>query len=199
MIIFIAFVLLAYCLGSISSAIVVCKIMGLSDPRTRGSQNPGTTNVLRIGGKKAAALTLLGDVMKGVLPVLLAKSFAITGTLLGCVAFAAFIGHLFPIWFRFQGGKGVATSLGAICAMSWLLGLCVCLTWLIIALIFRYSSLAALISALVTPIYSFLFIDPRYLLPLSLMSIVLIVRHYDNIQRLVKGKESKITLKSRQN
>ena len=194
MITFGIFIILAYFVGSVSSAIIVCKIMGLTDPRTSGSKNPGTTNVLRIGGKKAAVLTLLGDALKGFIPVIAAKLLGVSGIYLGFVAFAAFIGHLFPIWFRFQGGKGVATSLGVGLALSWLLGVMMLVTWLLMVVIFRYSSLAALVAAALTPIYSYYFIHPAYLSPICLMSIILILRHRSNIKRLVKGEESKISL-----
>src|SRR5689334_17854922 len=140
--IIIAFII-AYLIGSISTAIVTCKIMRLPDPRDQGSGNPGATNVLRFGGKKAAIITLMGDMLKGVIPVLAAKWFGFNTVGLSLVAFAAFLGHLYPIFFRFQGGKGVATAFGCFIALSWPLGLLLAATWLIIAILFRYSSLAA--------------------------------------------------------
>src|SRR3990167_5067564 len=134
-------IIIAYLFGSISSAILVCKIMGLPDPRTEGSRNPGATNVLRIGGKKAAAITLLGDMLKGVIPVLAAKWYGLDSLGLALVTFAAFIGHLFPVFFRLEGGKGVATLLGCLLALSLPAGLCWIATWLLMAAILRYSSL----------------------------------------------------------
>jgi len=144
--------ILAYLFGSISSAIIVCKLMGLPDPRTQGSQNPGATNVLRIGGKKAAIITLLGDMLKGVIPILAAKWYGLDPTGIACVTFAAFFGHLFPIFFRFQGGKGVATAIGCLLALSLPVGLSWLATWIIIAIIFRYSSLSSLITSLLAPV-----------------------------------------------
>ncbi len=150
-------VIIAYLIGSISTAIVTCKLMGLPDPRKQGSGNPGATNVLRFGGKKAAIITLIGDMVKGVLPVLLAKWYGLDTMGLGLVAFAVFFGHLFPIFFRFQGGKGVATAFGCLIALSWPLGVSLGITWLIIAMVFRYSSLAAILAALLAPVYAWFF------------------------------------------
>lgn len=184
---------IAYLLGSLSSAIIVCKLMGLPDPRTQGSRNPGATNVLRIGGKKAAALTLFGDVLKGFLPVLLAKWYGFPAYVIALIAFAAFLGHLFPIFFRFNGGKGVATAIGCLLALSWPVGLCWIATWLIIALLFRYSSLAALIASLLVPFYIWYFTHNKiYVMTIALMSLILIIRHRRNIANLINGKETKI-------
>lgn len=183
----------AYLFGSISSAIIVCKIMQLPDPRTQGSRNPGATNVLRIGGKKAAIITLLGDMLKGVIPVLVARWYGFDTLTLSLVAFAAFLGHLFPIFFRFEGGKGVATALGCLLALSWPTGLAWIATWMFIAFLFRYSSLAALISSLLAPIYIGLFThNLTYIIVVALMSLILIIRHRSNIAKLIAGKESKI-------
>lgn len=183
----------AYLFGSISSAIIVCRIMGLPDPRTQGSRNPGATNVLRIGGKKAALITLMGDVLKGVIPVLAAKWYGLDAVTLALVAFAAFLGHLFPIFFRFEGGKGVATALGALLALSWPTGLCWIATWLLVALLFRYSSLAALVASLLAPAYiGFFTHNLTYVVVIALMSLILIIRHRGNIAKLIAGKESKI-------
>lgn len=189
--IFIA-VTIAYLFGSLSSAIIICKILNLPDPRTEGSGNPGTTNVLRIGGKKAAALTLLGDMLKGVIPVLLAKWYDINDLGLALVTLAAFIGHLYPIFFRFQGGKGVATFLGCLLALAWPVGLAVIATWLIVAIVFRYSSLAALIAAVLAPFYTWFFTNPTFTVMMGLISFLLIIRHQSNIRKLLAGKESKI-------
>ena len=134
---------LAYLLGSVSTAIIVCKLMGLPDPRTEGSGNPGATNVLRVGGKKAAAITLFGDTLKGLLPVLIARAFTSDPLILGLVGLAAFLGHLYPVFFGFKGGKGVATMLGVLFGYSWWVGLATAATWLIVAKVFKVSSLSA--------------------------------------------------------
>jgi acyl phosphate:glycerol-3-phosphate acyltransferase len=183
----------AYLFGSISSAIIVCRIMRLPDPRTQGSRNPGATNVLRLGGKKAALITLLGDTLKGVIPVLFAKWYGFDTTVLAFVAFAAFLGHLFPIFFRFEGGKGVATAIGCLLALSWPTGLCWFVTWLLVAVLFRYSSLASLVASILAPLYiGFFTHNLMYVLVISLMSVLLIIRHKSNIAKLVRGAESKI-------
>jgi len=140
-----------YLFGSISTAIIVCKLMGLPDPRTTGSRNPGATNVARIGGKKAAALTLAGDLLKGLIPVLTAHALQADATVLAGTALAAFLGHLYPVFFGFQGGKGVATALGVIYGLYWPVGLLTTAVWLAMALLFRISSLAALTAMLVMP------------------------------------------------
>lgn len=184
---------IAYLVGSLSSAIIVCRIMGLPDPRTQGSRNPGATNVLRIGGKKAAAITLLGDMLKGVIPVLVAKWYGFGTVGLALVTFAAFLGHLFPIFFRFEGGKGVATALGCMLALSWPVGICWIATWFIVALIFRYSSLAAIVASLFSPLFMWIFTSNIiYVTTIALISSLLIIRHHSNIKKLIRGKESKI-------
>lgn len=185
-------VIIAYCIGSVSSAVVTCHILHLPDPRTQGSGNPGATNVLRFGGKKAAILTLLGDVLKGVIPVLLARAYGLDTTSIALVAFAAFIGHLYPIFFRFQGGKGVATAFGCIIALSPPAGFSLGAIWLINAILFRYSSLAALIAALAAPIVLWYFTNNVYAITLCVMSALLIYRHRQNIHQLLTGKEKKI-------
>ena len=146
-------IILAYLIGSLSSAIIISRLMKLPDPRSFGSNNPGATNVLRIGNKKAALLTLLGDMLKGCIPVLVAKYLGLNNQLLALVAMAAFIGHLWPIFFGFNGGKGVATALGTYLALSPLAGFCVITTWLLTAIAFRYSSLASLVTAILGPFY----------------------------------------------
>lgn len=184
---------IAYLFGSISSAIIVCKIMRLPDPRTQGSRNPGATNVLRIGGKKAAIITLIGDMLKGFIPVLAAHYFGFSTTALAFIAFAAFLGHLFPIFFRFEGGKGVATAIGCLLAFNWQVGLGVVAIWLVVALCFRYSSLASLLSTLAAPFLTWYFtrdLNSSYLI--GAMTILLVVRHKQNITNLFTGKESKI-------
>lgn len=188
-------IFIAYLFGSISSAVVVCKIMRLPDPRTQGSQNPGATNVLRIGGKKAAIITLLGDVLKGVIPVLIAKWLGFDQISLSCITFAAFLGHLYPIFFGFHGGKGVATAFGCIVALVWPAGTLLALTWLAIAIIFGYSSLAALVAALLAPFLVGYFSNLVFGLTIGLMSLLLIYRHRKNIYNLFSGKESKINFR----
>ncbi|MBV9576276.1 MAG: glycerol-3-phosphate 1-O-acyltransferase PlsY [Gammaproteobacteria bacterium] len=185
--------LIAYLFGSISSAIVVCKLMRLPDPRTQGSKNPGATNVLRIGGKKAAAITLLGDVLKGIIPILLAKYLGLNAVGLSLVAFAAFIGHLFPIFFGFEGGKGVATLLGCLLALSWPVAVAWMVTWLVVAFIFRYSSLAALTASWLTPFFFWFFTkNTDFVIVSTIMLIFLTYRHQSNILKLFSGQESKI-------
>lgn len=189
----IAAVIFAYLIGSISSAIIVCRLMGLPDPRTEGSRNPGATNVLRIGGKKAAIITLLGDTLKGVIPVLAAKAFGFDTEIVGLAMFAAFIGHLYPIFFRFEGGKGVATAIGGILALNFPAGLCWMATWSIMAYLFRYSSLASLTASALAPLYIWLMTDNWILVAIvALMSLILVIRHRSNIEKLMAGKESKI-------
>lgn len=189
-----AFVVAAYLIGSISFAVLMSKAFSLPDPRTYGSQNPGATNVLRSGKKSAAALTLLGDAAKGTVAVLLAQLYAPQNyILIAAVAIAVFVGHLFPVFLRFKGGKGVATALGVLLALNIWLGLACLGTWLLVALVFRLSSLAALLAAAVTPVYAYLFGMPReYLLAATALSLLLIWRHKANIQNLLAGKESKI-------
>lgn len=189
---FIILAIIAYLLGSISSAVLVCQLLGLPDPRTQGSNNPGTTNVMRIGGKSAAILTLLGDLLKGFIPVFLARLFGIEGFLLGLIAIAALLGHIFPLFFQFKGGKGVATAFGALLAMTPAMAVVAAITWLLVLVFSRYSSLAALITAAVSPIYMLLFGDFSYFLPMVIISAILIWRHWGNIQRLKSGTESKI-------
>jgi acyl phosphate:glycerol-3-phosphate acyltransferase len=188
------FIVIAYVVGSLSSAIIVCKIMHLPDPRSQGSNNPGATNVLRIGGKLPAVITLVGDMLKGAIPVLLAHLFNVQGFALGLVAIAALIGHIFPVFFKFQGGKGVATALGAMFALSPLLGIAMIITWLIVAALFRYSSLAALVSAGLAPIYAAVFTNYGYLLPILGITAILVWRHWTNIERLKAGTETKIQM-----
>jgi acyl phosphate:glycerol-3-phosphate acyltransferase len=192
----------AYLVGSLSFAVIVSRVMGLNDPRTFGSKNPGATNVLRSGSKLAAVLTLLLDAVKGWLPVMAVKwwgqPYGLEEGTMALVGLAAFLGHLFPVFFRFVGGKGVATALGVLMATSGWLGLATVLTWLIIAYFFRYSSLASLVAAVFAPVY-YIFGDgaawlmnKNLLLSTVLMSALLIWRHVENISRLVKGTESKL-------
>jgi glycerol-3-phosphate acyltransferase PlsY len=189
----IVFVVAAYLLGSISFAVITSKLFGLADPRTYGSGNPGATNVLRSGKKAAAALTLFGDAAKGWLAVFLAIQFALSDVQIALVALAVFLGHLFPVFLRFKGGKGVATALGVLLALNVWLGLGGLATWLLTAAAFRLSSLAALVAAVVTPIYAALLGLPReWVLASGVMSLLLIWRHKSNIQNLLAGRETKI-------
>ncbi|MDZ4200666.1 MAG: glycerol-3-phosphate 1-O-acyltransferase PlsY [Gallionella sp.] len=195
------FVICAYLLGSVSFAVLMSKLFRLPDPRTYGSQNPGATNVLRSGKKAAAALTLLGDAAKGWLAVAVAMEFAPHDgqglMIIALVALAVFLGHVFPVFLRFKGGKGVATALGVLLALSPWLGLATLATWLLVALAFRLSSLAALVAATGAPIYAMVLGLPRELiLSTGIMSLLLIWRHKSNIQNLLSGKESRIGKKS---
>jgi len=189
------FILAAYLLGSVSFAIVVSKLFRLDDPRTYGSQNPGATNVLRSGNKLAAVITLLGDCVKGWVAVAVSvglnESLQLGDAVIAGVALAVFAGHLWPVFFRFQGGKGVATALGVLLGLNPLLGLATLATWLIIARAFRYSSLAALASAVFAPFYYGLLLRAQ-LLAVAIMSVLLIYRHRSNITNLLSGKESRI-------
>ena len=193
---------LAYLIGSISFAVVVSKMMGLPDPYTHGSKNPGATNVLRTGNKLAAALTLVGDAAKGWLAVTIARAVLgdpvqeSTNILLGLVAIAVFIGHLYPVFHRFKGGKGVATAAGILFAISWVLGFATLATWLIVAIFMRYSSLAALCAAAFAPIYfTFLFGTQPMGLAILVMSLLLIYRHRSNIRNLMNGTETRLSKK----
>jgi len=182
----------AYLIGSLSSAIVLCKLAGLPDPRTQGSGNPGATNVLRFGGKKLAATVLIIDVLKGVLPVIAAKLFGLDQTWVTATAFAAFIGHLYPVFFQFKGGKGVATALGGFLALSPLLAGAILLTWLTVFAVSRISSLSAIVAASLGPVYSLWLIDSIHARWIILViAILLILRHRGNIERLLVGEETK--------
>lgn len=183
---------LSYLLGSICTAIIVCKALGYPDPRDQGSSNPGTTNVLRIAGKGPAVLTLLGDVLKCVIPVLIGHAMDLSYFLLGMIGLLAFLGHLFPIFFKFEGGKGVATAFGLAIAIHWHLGLAVIFSWLLIAAVFRYSSLAALITWAIAPFLAWYLVSPDLVYSFAPLSILIIYRHKENIQNLRSGKESKI-------
>lgn len=183
-------IVIAYLFGSISAAIIVCKVMALPDPRTQGSNNPGATNVLRIGGKKAAAITLFGDMLKGFLPVLLAVLLGSTELTLALTAIAAFLGHLYPVFFGFKGGKGVATAFGVILALNWLVALLMILTWLLIAYGLKISSIAALVASALAPFYFWWLSDSTIFVIMSLfLSALLFWRHRSNIQRLLAGTE----------
>ncbi|MCE7623402.1 glycerol-3-phosphate 1-O-acyltransferase PlsY [Vibrio fluvialis] len=181
----------AYLLGSVSSAVLICRLLGLPDPRAVGSHNPGATNVLRIGGKKTAAAVLLCDMLKGTIPVWSAYFLGIDSLMLGIIAIAACLGHMYPLFFHFKGGKGVATALGAIAPIGLDLTLMIMLTWLVVAVIFRYSSLAALVTVLLAPFYTWM-IKPQYTLPVAMLCCLIVLRHHQNIKRLFAGTEPKV-------
>ncbi len=189
----IACVVLSYLLGSISSAILVARLLGLPDPRTEGSRNPGATNMLRLGGKGAAIVTLLGDMLKGLAPVLLARAMGASDLGLAGAAAASFLGHLFPLFFGFQGGKGVATLFGTLLGLDWLVGGLVLATWLLMAALFRYSSLAALIASALAPAYlGVLQPKPAFIVAVCGMVVLLFWRHRSNIRKLLDGTEGKL-------
>ena len=186
-----------YLIGSISSAVIVSRLMGLPDPRQEGSGNPGATNVLRLGGKLAAALTLIGDILKGAIPVLIAASLAAEPMAIALAGAGSFFGHLFPVFFGFKGGKGVATALGVFLAINPFIALSLALTWLTIAIIFRFSSLAAIISSASAPLWAWWFDSSDVYIVLAFaLAIILVWRHSENIKRLIAGTESKIGKKS---
>ena len=197
-----AAMLLAYLLGSLSFAVIVSRCMGLKDPRSYGSNNPGATNVLRSGNKLAAVVTLLLDGLKGWLPVVLVNWFGhdygLDEGTVAAVGLAAFIGHLYPVFFQFKGGKGVATAAGVLFGVDWLLGLATLATWVIIAFFSRYSSLAALAAAVFAPLYYLFgdrtawYVDKSILLAIFAVSAMLVYRHRDNITKLLKGTESRL-------
>lgn len=184
-------ILFAYLCGSISSAILVCRIAKLPDPRENGSGNPGATNVLRIGGRTAAAAVLVFDVIKGMLPVWIAYLLHVSPLYLGITAIAACLGHIYPVFFNFRGGKGVATAFGAIAPIGWDLTGLMTGTWLLTVLLSGYSSLGAIVSALIAPFYVWWF-KPQFTFPVAMLSCLILMRHHDNIQRLWRGQESKI-------
>lgn len=201
MLIDISLIILAYLLGSISSAVIVCKILQLEDPRNQGSKNPGATNMLRLYGKKAAIPTLLGDVLKGVIPVLIGYALNVSDMILAYIGLAAFTGHLYPLFFKFKGGKGVATFIGVLFGTYWALGLAFIGIWLLTATIFRYSSLSALTATALTPVCTAILMSSHaeaswwFITSTSLMAILLFWRHTSNIKNLLSGKENKIGTK----
>lgn len=187
------FVALGYLLGSLPFAVIVSRGFGLADPRSYGSGNPGATNVLRSGNKAAAVLTLLGDAAKGWLAVWLAGRFGAEGAAVASVGVAAFLGHVFPVFLGFKGGKGVATAVGVLLGLHWILALAATLTWLLVALATRYSSLSALVAAVEAPFAAWILTDRADIaVPVAVMSLLLIWRHAANIRKLLAGTESKI-------
>jgi len=185
----------AYLIGSISSAILICKMLRLPDPRQDGSGNPGATNVLRIGGKLPAAMVLLCDIIKGMLPVILIKLFSQDPWIQSAVLFAAVLGHIYPLFFQFKGGKGVATALGGLLGLSPTLGGIFIFTWLGVFSLTRYSSLSALVAISVVPLFAWGFLDKRYVIMLVALALLVLWRHQSNIVRLLNGQESKFSTK----
>ncbi|KPK11634.1 MAG: hypothetical protein AMJ68_05040 [Acidithiobacillales bacterium SG8_45] len=186
-------ILIGYLLGSISSAVVVARVLRLQDPREVGSGNPGATNVLRYGGKGAAIATLLGDLLKGVVAVLIARELSLQPWVISATMVAVFLGHLFPVFFGFKGGKGVATALGAYLGANPWVGGALALTWIVVAVVSRYSSLSALVATALSPLYVWYWMgDPAYVAGSVVMVVILFWRHRGNIKRLLEGTESKI-------
>ncbi len=191
----IVLVVLGYLCGSLASAVLVCRVMKLPDPRKQGSGNPGATNVLRLGGKKAAALTLAGDVLKGAIPVLLAHLLSDSPAVLAGTAVAAIVGHMYPVFFQFKGGKGVATTFGAVAALVYPVALFMGAIWVLTAMATRYASLASMAAAVVAPLFALVFIrETAFILALVIIAALLVYRHRGNIQRLRDGTESEISL-----
>lgn len=181
----------AYLFGSISSAVLVCKLFGLPDPRTAGSNNPGATNVYRIGGKLPAILTLFCDILKGMVPVWVSYFLGIQPFFLGLIAVSACLGHIFPLYFQFRGGKAVATALGAMFPVAWEMALLLIATWLLVFRVSRVSSLAAIITVALAPFYAY-WIKPQYTVPIIMISVLIMWRHQSNIVRLRSGQETRI-------
>ena len=188
------YMLCAYLLGSLSAAILFCRLFGLPDPRSEGSRNPGATNVLRIGGKWPALAVLIFDMLKGMLPVWAGYYLGLTHFELGMVALAACLGHIFPVFFNFKGGKGVATAFGAIAPIAWGVAGSMLGTWLLVFLVSGYSSLSAVVTALLVPFYVWWF-KPEFTFPVALVCCLLIYRHHVNIQRRWRGEEDKVLYK----
>jgi glycerol-3-phosphate acyltransferase PlsY len=186
-------IVIGYLLGSISSAVVVARVLRLQDPREVGSGNPGATNILRYGGKGAAIATLLGDLLKGVVAVLIARELSVQSWVIAATMVTVFLGHLYPVFFGFKGGKGVATALGAYLGANPWVGGALALTWIVVAVVSRYSSLSALLATALSPLYVWYWLgDPAYIIGSLVMGVVLFWRHRGNIKRLVEGSESKI-------
>lgn len=193
-------VLAAYLLGSFSFAVIVSKLFGMADPRTYGSGNPGATNVLRSGKKAAAALTLLGDALKGLIAVLLTRalqdSLGLSDALIGAVAVAALVGHMWPVFFGFKGGKGVATAVGVLFGLSWPVALICAAVWLVMAFGFKVSSLAALVATVLSPVLAYFMMPAPWAWAVLVIAVLVIARHKSNIEKLLAGKEDKIGGKS---
>lgn len=190
------FALAGYLLGSISTAIITCKLMGLPDPRTDGSKNPGATNVLRLGGKKAAAITLAGDMLKGLIPALIATSLDMPHGVVAAAGLSAFLGHIFPVFYGFKGGKGVATLLGVLLGTNWMVGTATIGIWLLMAFTLKISSLSALTAALLAPVIAYLITGSNILAAtIAVMTTLLFWRHRSNIANLLSGQEGQIKTK----
>ena len=186
-------IIFAYLIASISMAIIICKILDLPDPRTQGSNNPGATNVLRIGGKKAAAATLVGDGLKGFIPVAIGQHMGLETQALALIALGAFLGHVYPIFFGFKGGKGVATFIGSLLALNYFVGLAFVVTWLFVAKVLKISSLSALIATLLTPLYFYLVVgDIETTFIVGILSLWIFYTHKSNIKRMLSGEEDSI-------
>ncbi|OOE94372.1 glycerol-3-phosphate acyltransferase [Salinivibrio sp. MA351] len=190
----IAIIIAAYLLGSVSSAVLVCRAFGLPDPRDQGSKNPGATNVYRLGGRFAAALVLLCDMLKGTIPVWLSYLIGINPFLLGLIAIAACLGHIYPVFFHFRGGKGVATALGAMAPIGLSLTGLLVATWGLVLVLTGYSSLSAIVTAIVAPLFTW-WIKPQFTMPVAMLSCLILFRHYDNIRRLLDGEEKPVLLR----
>src|SRR5574344_142750 len=186
-----AMIILAYLGGSISSAVLVCRCYGLPDPRENGSHNPGATNVLRLGGRSAAILVFVCDMSKGTVPDYLAWYLGVTPFFLGLIGVAACLGHMYPLFFHFQGGKGVATALGTMLPIGLDMGAMMLTTWVVVLLLSGYSSLAALVAALLAPLYTY-WLTPEYTMPVAMLCALVVYRHRENIIRLLNGQEDKI-------
>lgn len=187
----IVIIIAAYLLGSISSAILICKLRGLPDPRTEGSKNPGATNVLRLSNKATAACVLFFDMLKGAIPVYGAFKLGVDPLHLAFIAIAACLGHMHPIFFNFKGGKAVATAFGSLAPISWSFAIVLIITWLVVAKLTKYSSLAAIVTVALAPLYTW-FLKPIYTNSVTLLALLIIFKHKDNIVRLIKGTEGKI-------
>ncbi|MFJ1269852.1 glycerol-3-phosphate 1-O-acyltransferase PlsY [Legionella lytica] len=191
-------IILAYLMGSICSAVIVCKAFALPDPRSEGSQNPGATNVLRLAGKKYATIVLVTDLLKGTVPVVIAKILGADSTLISYVALAAVLGHMYPFFFGFKGGKGVATAIGALLGFQFIVGIMVTATWLLVVRFSRFSSLASIVSIGLAPFYSILIIGRINIFPpIFFMAVLILIKHKDNILRLIDGTESKVKFKQK--
>ena len=190
---FVICITIGYAVGSISSAIIVCRICNLPDPRTEGSLNPGATNVMRLAGKSYGIVVLVADMLKGFLPVLLAQTLDAGSVTVGFTCLAAVIGHMFPVFFEYKGGKGVATAIGAMLGLHLILGVAVMLTWLVIAHFSRYSSLSSMIAIVLAPLYTlFIFGHVDAFIPLLLIAFLILYKHRSNINRLLDGTEPKL-------
>lgn len=188
-------IIIAYLIGSISTSIITAKAMKLPDPRTEGSGNAGATNMMRVGGKKPAIIALIGDALKGFVAVLIGRIIGDHGIALALVAFAAVVGHIFPLYFKFQGGKGVATMMGGLICLSLWIGIASIVVWVIVAAISRYASLASMVAAIAAAIFTLVLGDGGYFIPVLFIAILIIWKHLDNIERLRNGKESKLDFK----